>query len=243
MCFNYALIKNAEELQKRFDAILAEFYRPFYVAPAFAHPSLPVITADNRKMFDFFRWGLIPFWVKERGKAEQISKGTINARSESLLEKPSFKHLVKGKRCIVPADGFYEWQEVGKKRYPYFISPENGRTMAFAGLWDEWIDPADGSCYRSFAVITRKATPFMAEIHNVKKRMPLILNEELEEPWLAGELALKEVEKIIHSEPTILLKAHTVKKEITNVIHSDNPAIIEPHSYKTLEDDNNWLFK
>lgn len=243
MCFNYALITNIEELEKRFNAILADLYHPFYVAPAFSNPSLPVITGDNRRMFDFFRWGLIPFWVKNRAQADKVSKGTFNARAETLFEKPSFKQLVRRKRCLVPADGFYEWQEVNKKKFPYFITPIEGRTIAFAGLWDEWIDKEEDRKYKSFTIVTTRATPFMERIHNVKKRMPLILNSEFEEPWLNEELDIKEIERILQTEPATALQAHPVKKEITNRIHNNNPAIIEPYSYKELEEDNNSLFK
>jgi putative SOS response-associated peptidase YedK len=147
-------------------------------------PTQDVVTVMNNGglHLDILRWGLIPSWSKE----ENIGSRMINARAESLAEKPSFKRLLHSKRCLVVADGFYEWrQESGSKsKTPMYITLKNRETFAFAGLWDSWHSP-DGQQIRTCTVITTEPNELLATIHN---RMPAILTSEAREMWLDPSL-------------------------------------------------------
>lgn len=144
---------------------------------------LPVITKEEPRKMQLFRWGLIPRWSKEMPKAP-----LINARSETIGQKPSFKMAFRENRCLVPADGFYEWVHSGKK-LPYRFTLNDGSLFAFAGIWDKWQHPS-GEIINSFAIITTDANQLMAPIHD---RMPVILDRSNFHSWLDNkdEVSLK----------------------------------------------------
>jgi putative SOS response-associated peptidase YedK len=142
---------------------------------------LAVVQNDGEREAAFLQWGLIPSWSKE-------GKGFINARSETIEDKPSFSESFHRRRCLIPADGFYEWQRSGKIAQPYFFHMKDESPFAFAGIWDEW--QGDGKVIASCAIITTTANELLASIHD---RMPVILRPELEDSWLNDE-----------SEPVIL---------------------------------------
>ena len=137
-----------------------------------------VIVAEGNKQILPMKWGLIPHWAKDI----KIGYKMINARFETLSEKPAFKNTLKQRRCIVPADGYYEWQETPSGKLPMYISVKDQKVFCFAGLWEQWISP-NGTPILSYTIITTEPANSVAHIHN---RMPLILNREQEEYWLRG---------------------------------------------------------
>jgi putative SOS response-associated peptidase YedK len=139
--------------------------------------ALPVATTAAPNELQFFFWGLQPFWAKD---AKAI-KRSINARAETLMEKPSFRDLLKSKRCIVPADSFFEWQVTPAGKIPHRILLENEDTFSFAGLYDEWLDRSTGELLHTFTIITTDANDVVKPIHD---RMPVILSPDTEELWL-----------------------------------------------------------
>lgn len=186
MCYTIKIDMSREELEKRFGARFSdpEAYKPGSKVNAFTLPSLPVITQDHPEEIRLFYWGLIPFWVKDRKDADSIRKKTFNARSESLGEKPSYRSLINRRHCLVLANGFYEWQSTTERKIPYFIGLRDHNAFALAGLYDYWADKETGEVVPTFTVITTRANPMMEEIHNIKKRMPVILSPEMERKWL-----------------------------------------------------------
>jgi putative SOS response-associated peptidase YedK len=161
--------------------IFGEYSFPSRFAPRFnIAPTQPVLAIpnDGAHKADFFIWGLIPSWAKD----PSIGSRLINARAETLAEKPSFRGGFKYKRCLIPADGFYEWQaQPGTKtKVPQFIHMKDRKPFAFAGLWDSWNGP-DGSAVRSCTIITTEPNELMASLHN---RMPVILKPADYEQWL-----------------------------------------------------------
>jgi putative SOS response-associated peptidase YedK len=184
MCFHYSIKKAKKQIEKRFNAEFEEFtlFEPTDHANAFAHPFMPIITNDKPDSIQLFKWGLIPNWVKDKERAKEISKMTLNARVETVEEKPSFKDAIKSQRCLVIADGFYEWKKVGKKKTKYFIKHAEKPLFAFAGIWNSWADKQTGEIISTYSILTQEANPFMAEIHNIKKRQPIILQSEKE--WI-----------------------------------------------------------
>jgi putative SOS response-associated peptidase YedK len=185
MCFHYKQSKDAQTLQNRFNIkrVPAGGIKPM-VYSGFQYPVAPVITHNNKESIQLYNWGLIPEWSKDKG----IRQYTLNARIETLHEKPAFKNVVN-KRCLILADGFTEWQwqdSKGKNKKKFEIVRPHNEVFAFAGLWSEWVDKQTGELINTYTLVTTEANPLMAEIHNSKKRMPVILTPQNETEWLAG---------------------------------------------------------
>ncbi len=177
MCGRFTLTVDPARLQDAF----ADYTFPAKFAPRFnIVPSQPILAIpnDGKNAADFFVWGLIPSWAKDPSMGNRL----INARGETLAEKPSFRGAFKYKRCLILADGFYEWksQPGTKAKVPHFIFLKSRRPFAFAGLWDEWLSP-DGGSVRSATIITTEPNELMAAIHN---RMPVILPPSAYAQWL-----------------------------------------------------------
>jgi len=169
-----------DTLLYRFAAIVppAFPYIPRYnIAPT--QPILAIVSEDQRRVFKQFRWGLIPAWAKDSRLASKM----INARSETLTEKPAFKTLLKSRRCLIPADGFYEWMQTNGKKQPFYIHLKSKEPFAFAGLWDQWLSPS-GPVY-TCTIITTKANSLITPLHD---RMPVILQRDHEHIWLDGTI-------------------------------------------------------
>lgn len=186
MCFFSKISKTATELQNRFNA---KFENENEYQPSdyngFEFPKTPVITNSDIHKIQLFHWGLIPHWAKETA----IRKNTLNARIETIREKPSFKNSVNN-RCLVITDGFYEWQwldEKGKNKKKYLITLPDNKAFAFAGLWNEWVDKGTGEKIKTYTILTTEANELLSIIHNSIKRMPVILNEKDEMNWLNGQ--------------------------------------------------------
>jgi putative SOS response-associated peptidase YedK len=184
MCFYSKLTKKAEEIESRFKATFIDKnrYVPNNEIKAFDFPQLPVIGSANPSKLDFYRWGLIPEWSED----DTIKKYTLNARIETLNTKASFREYTE-KRCLIPANGFYEWKWLdskGKFKEKYEIGLKDESLFSFAGIWSLWKDPIQELEIHTFAVLTTQADSLMSEIHNTKKRMPVILTQENELLWL-----------------------------------------------------------
>ena len=180
MCGRFTLRTNIDTIAQVFGVEPSLAVPPRYnIAPT---QEVVSILRNGTMHLDQLRWGLIPSWAKD----ETIGNRMINARAETLAEKPSFKRLLRSKRCLVVADGFYEWrQEAGSKtKTPMYITLKDDMPFAFAGLWDLWSSP-DGEQIRSCTIVTTEPNELMASIHN---RMPVILLPEAREQWLDGAL-------------------------------------------------------
>ncbi|MGH2480111.1 MAG: SOS response-associated peptidase [Ktedonobacteraceae bacterium] len=167
------------------------------------------VLTNGTAHLDTLRWGLIPSWAKD----EAIGSRMINARAETLAEKPSFRNLLRGRRCLVVADGFYEWRSEGKEKTPMYITLQEDQPFAFAGLWDVWKNP-DGEPVQSCTIITTPPNELMATIHN---RMPAILRPGAYEDWLNPQL--RDTEVLTHwltPYPAELMKARPVSKLVNN---------------------------
>lgn len=185
MCYQTRIIKQKEELMERFNTALDDLndYEPIEFCSAFEYPKTPIITNKNPKKIQFYNWGLVPSWSQD----ESIRNYTLNARIETLNEKKSFKDVVQN-RCLIIADGFYEWQwktKSGSKKEKYLITLPNEELFAFAGLYTQWTNFND-TTLNSYTIITTEANELMSEIHNTKQRMPIILKKEDEQNWLSG---------------------------------------------------------
>lgn len=224
MCGRSSLTKTEKEIEQRFNATFysdeLERYNPlpnFNVAPTQMHP---VITNADPAHLHFYKWGLIPFWAKNRS----IGSKMINARSETLTEKAAFKNLMKSKRCIVPFDGFYEWKKADKAKIPYRIITKDQSIFSVAGLWDSWKDPDTGELLHTFTLITIGPNKLMESIHD---RMPAILTRENERLWIDPELSSADALQLLIPYPDENMMAYEVSPRVNNVRQND-PGLIEP---------------
>ncbi len=181
---------------------------------------MPIITNEEPNLLVLARWGLVPGWAKDLA----IGNKMINARAETIEEKPSFKSLVKRRRCLVPTDGFYEWKAEGGKKQPYRITLKNGGLFAFAGLWDVWTGPSQDHAFMTYTIITTGANEQMHELH---ERMPLILTPETEKAWLNSKIDPVRLRDLVHHTPSMELKLTPVSMQLNNV-RNDSAELINP---------------
>jgi putative SOS response-associated peptidase YedK len=233
MCFHISLSKDLRTIEKRFDAsFLDPIFERIYHVSAFSYPKLPVISNDDPSKIQLFTWGLIPFWVKDEEAARKIREQTLNAKAETVTVKPSFRHSIKVKRCLVLADGFYEWQHVKNKTFPYYIHLKDNQLFAFAGIWDVWTNKDTEQTLKTFSIITTQANPLLAVIHNTKKRMPVILRAEDERKWLS-DITLEEVMRLLAPCNEKEMEAHTVSNLLTTRgVPTNVPEVMRPHQYE-----------
>jgi putative SOS response-associated peptidase YedK len=218
MCGRFTLHHTADEIASQFGVQQTLFpLQPRYnIAPS--QPVAVVLEAAGARCLDAYRWGLVPFWAKD----PRIGSRMINARAETLAEKPSFRAALVRRRCLIPADGFYEWKKEGKARRPYHIRLRDGAPFAFAGLYEEWQAP-DGAPLRTCAIITVEPNGLMAAIHN---RMPAILGADARAAWM--DPALKNPQDLLQlltPYPDGEMEAYPVSTRV-NVPTFDDPACI-----------------
>lgn len=187
-----------------------------YFISGFQHPKL-VILCENE--INIFGWGLIPFWTKSEDDALKIRSMTLNARGETVYEKPSFRIPIRTQRCILPVNGFVEWKEVEKKKIPHYIFPKDKEFFYIGCIYDTWTDKQTGEENNTFSMITVPANNMMREIHNSganKHRMPLIIDENSINKWNDTKLQRNTIELLIKPYEENLMQAHAISKEDMN---------------------------
>ena len=212
MCGRYSFIAPAPSAEARFEAGFAEPAPLLYnAAPS---QRLPVITNAAPDRIQLLRWGLVPAWSRDPSGGPR----PINARAETLAEKPSFRLLLGRRRCLVLADGFYEWRATPAGKVPYRILLRDEQPFAFAGLWDEWVDRATGELHPTFTIITTEPNSLMAGIHN---RMPVILpNRAAERGWLADGRRLADHQQQLQPLDAAM-RAYVISKRVNSPANND----------------------
>ncbi len=222
MCGRFVVKTDPEQIQLAFelDQVSAEVKPNYNVAPT--QPVVTVVQHNGARGLEVMRWGLIPGWAKD----ETVGNRMINARAETVAEKPSFKRLLKSKRCLIVADGFYEWRKEGSRKTPMFIRLKTSEPFAFAGLYDVW-KPQDGEPIASCTIITTAAQE-NAVMRSIHDRMPVILSKSAYGKWL--DPANHEV-----SELTALLKPYSAQEMeaypvsgLVNDVKNNSAALIQP---------------
>lgn len=233
MCFTVNVNIVKEELEERYGATLIDHdkYRPSYYYHAYSLPYLPVICSGDPGYIRMFRWGLIPAWVPDAGKADEVMLKTFNARSETADTKPFFRDSFADKRCIVPVRGFFEWQHIGGRKIPWYIKLKSEEIFSLAGLWDSW-EAAGGVTLNTFSIMTTGANDLMSEIHNTKRRMPVILPGEKSLEWLEEKASPEELKSLSEPVSSDIMNAYTISPLITNSRADRNrPELIMPYNY------------
>ena len=219
MCGSYSLIADLGALAERFefDGDCLGHTPSYNIAPT--QMALTVTNGDGRHA-SHMRWGLIPSWAKRASVGNRM----INARAETVAERPSFRTALRRRRCLVLADGFYDWQRNGASRRPMRITVESGEPFAFAGLWDAWRDPSGGTV-RSCTIITTAANELLSPIHD---RMPVILPRELESLWLDDDMQdPAALTGVLTPYPVELMEAYEVST-LVNSPSNDGPEVVVP---------------
>ena len=195
MCGRFVGFRSLDELKGFFpiDKAACEAISNYNVAPS--QEILAIAKYEDENWLVKFHWGLVPFWAKDIS----IGNRMINARSESIAEKPSFRNAFKKRRCLILADGFYEWKGEKGRKQPMFITLPDHKPFAFAGLWETWNKKDDqDSIYKSCTIITTQASESIRDIHH---RMPVILKQQVFEPWLdPGNQNVVELDKMLKNE-------------------------------------------
>jgi putative SOS response-associated peptidase YedK len=222
MCGRFTLTADPADLQEAFSWVTfpeQQFLPRYNIAPT---QPIAVVTNSGENKLDFFTWGLVPFWAKD----PSIGSRMINARSETLAEKPSFKNAFKRRRCLILADGFYEWQKVPgeKTKIPTYIHMKDGKPFAFAGLWEDW-HSSDGSQILSATIITTSPNSLVAPIHN---RMPVILPESTYQQWLTpGEADTQKLGTLLQPYDSHPMETYPISRLVNNP-RNDSPDCIKP---------------
>lgn len=215
MCGRFSLAISKERISKKYQVDTpSEVFSNYNISPT---QSAYVITNDNPEALARLQWGLIPHWSKDA----KVGHNLINARRETIAGKPSFRIPIRKRRCLVLADGFYEWRKEGRQRIPYRITRREDPLMTFAGLWDIWQD-ASGELVRTFAIVTTPPNAEMADIHD---RMPVILEGEEARAWLE-DISLERTLNLLQTPPDGLLDIFPVSKRV-NSVHCNSPDLYQ----------------
>ena len=219
MCGRFAFSSPSEATAARFGVSTSIAVEPrFNIAPSQYIAGIRD-TEDAGRELSMFRWGLVPFWAKD----PSIGNRMINARAETVAEKPSFRAAYRHRRCLLLADGFYEWKKEGAGKVPYFISLASGEPFAFAGLWESWQSKETEEVIQSTTLITTAANEFISTVHH---RMPVILQPDTADRWLAGDDEL--IADVSRDSPQF--QAWPVDKKVNNARNEGEDLIIRRDS-------------
>jgi putative SOS response-associated peptidase YedK len=218
MCGRYAITTAPEAIRALFRYLeQPNFPARYNVAPTQPVPIVRMV--EGKRQFALVRWGLIPAWVKDPRGFSLV----INARGESVLDKPAFRNAMKYRRCLFPADGFFEWKRDGAHKQAYFVRLKSGQPMAFAGLWESWMGP-NGEEQETAAIVTTTASHSIAHIHN---RMPVIVPPEAFDFWLDPKVDAEMAASVIAPAQDELLEAYAVSSAV-NRAANDGATLVEP---------------
>ncbi len=219
MCFTISVEKKAKEAIREYlnsnegVQMKIDFNEDFYLVSGFSHPKLPII---RQGVIELSEWGLIPSFAVNEEKASELANMTLNARSDTIREKPSFKKAINTQRCVLVVDGFFEWRHENNKKIPYYIYPVDGKVFYFGCIYNSWVNKLTGEIRDTFSIITTAANPLMEYIHNSKKRMPLILQKADISEWIDPETQVGKINSLMKPFPDNLMKSHSITSDAGN---------------------------
>lgn len=222
MCFHYSLTKERTEVEIQLGARWDDDWEPIYHANGFSFPKMPIIKQPTPNIIQLSHWGLIPQWVKTKEDADKFKAQTLNARAETIFEKPSFRSYITNSRCLVIADGFFEWMDFKMKKYPHYIYLKKQAVFCFAGIFSDWTDKETGEHICTHSIITTEPNEMLRKIHNVKQRMPVIIPFSRHQEWLTSGLSKEEIQSFFTAYPDSEMDNHTISKLITSRTENSN---------------------
>jgi len=228
MCGRFTLTSPVSRLVEFFALLEPDVHlEPRYnIAPAQSVACIRRI--DGFRNLSLMRWGLLPFFARHINEGARM----INARSESVATKPAFRRAFESQRCIVPADGFFEWKKQGSDKQPFLIRLRSAEPFAFAGLWDRWTNPEDDGVIESFTILTTTPNALMEPVHD---RMPVILPEETIDAWLSDSASADDLQDLLRPFDPTRMEAFPVARSVGNV-RNDTPDCLAPIDSKTQQE-------
>jgi len=221
MCYRTTQIAKPYEFAAYYKGILKTEgeAEPYFHANGFSHPNLVILlnNKDGDRIVDRMQWGLMPPWNKSLADMIKLSNNTLNAKSETVFNLPSFKSSIQTKRCILPVEGFYEYKEVGKDKLPYFIHPKNAPYFNLACIYSYYQNPEDREWIKSFSIITGPANELMADIHNTKFRQPIIISNQQISNWLDPKISKEEIIHLMNPCDDTNMAAYRVNRELIKI--------------------------
>ncbi len=223
MCGRYTFHQKVEDLAKRYDlSSVPESIRDnFNVAPGHIMPI--IVEEDGKPKLEMMKWGLVPVWAKD----PNIGYKMINARSESIFEKPAWRSVILKKRCLIPANGFYEWKKFmtdeKERKQPFYIHPKQEEIFSFAGVWEAWRD-SENNIWKTYSIITTEPNKEMSSIHD---RMPVILHPEDEASWLESSRVTRDsIEPLLRPLEDGALEMYKVSTDVNTVKNNDEHLLV-----------------
>ncbi len=253
MCYDLKLLYEAQLKRARYkgdEAAIREIEEklipltdlPAYHVSGFSHPKLLIYTDRSPYFPELAIWGLVPHWVKDEKQMRQLWNKTINARGETIFDKPSFRLAARKNKCLLHVDGFYEHHHYKGQTYPFYIYRKDKAPITMAGLYSDWVNPETGEIIVTFTIVTTEGNSLLSKIHNNPKlsgpRMPLILDEQMEYLWLEDihhDLDISKMKELILSYPDELLDYHTVSKLRGKAYKGNVEEISDYVEYEELE--------
>ncbi|MCF7927876.1 MAG: SOS response-associated peptidase [Spirochaetales bacterium] len=246
MCFHLSSTPDQQQIEAELDLRFSgkQPYFPFFHTAAYEYPFIPVLregggyhdsgrseqqryAEPKPRELTMLRWGLIPHWVSDKRKAEDIRKKTFNARKETAREKPSFRDAAASNRCVVVADGFFEWHEHGGKKYPFYLRYRDGGMIFLGAIWSQWLSP-EGEREETVSILTTGANMLLSRVHNHKERMPVLLDRGEIDEWIDDPRAYDRLTSVREAPR---LEAYPVGKQ---AVFGNSRRAIEPVDYPEL---------
>ena len=239
MCYHAAVAATYAQLENHYQKPFEGDYFPSFTAKSdivgyhfngFSFPFMPIIGSNKMNTIESGQWGLIPAWTNDLQQANLLRAQTLNAKSETVFEKPSFKNSIQRQRCLIPVTGFFEWQtQVNNTKLPHYIFFPKQAIFSLAGISADWFSQSENKWYKTFSILTTDANTLMAKIHNSKMRMPCILTREQEEDWVNPDLSMHELIRFFKPFDTLTMEANPISNIITRKSKSSNvPEVLKP---------------
>lgn len=230
MCFTVSVYASTHSIEKDLGALFdhEEEYRPYFHVSGFVHPLLPLVTNVAPDRIQMCEWGLIPRWTKAAQAANDIRKMTLNARRETIFEKPSFRDAIRKRRALLPVNGFVEWRHEGTVKQPHLVQAADHSLLTLGCIWEDWTDPESGELHTTFSIVTTDANELMSYVHNVKQRMPVVIPRDVRSTWLHAE-DREELEPCMRPLEEGVLEAFPVTREVSSIkVNTSELQLLEP---------------
>ncbi len=230
MCFTVSIFASTHAIETDTGGVFDDpgDYTPYIHVSGFTHPNLPFITNTEPERIGLFSWGLVPRWTKDGAKADEIRSMTLNARRETIYEKPSFRDAIVKRRGLLPVNGFIEWRHDGSVKQPHLVHMRASDVFTLGCVWEEWTDSTSGEHRRTFSIVTTDANLLMSYVHNAKQRMPVIIPPSERAAWLHAD-DRAEVEPLMRPLEDGLLEAYPVTREVSRIkVNTNEPQLLEP---------------
>ncbi|MFN6135243.1 MAG: SOS response-associated peptidase [Bacteroidota bacterium] len=228
MCYTVSIFSQTHVIETDLGQLFedASEFVPYVHVSGFSHPKLPVGVAEDG--IRLMRWGLVPRWTKSMQQADEMRGRTLNARSETAFEKPSFRDAIRKRRGLLPVNGFIEWRHEGKLKIPHLVRMRDAEIFTLGCIWEDWVDPATGDCEETFSILTTEANMLMSRVHNSALRMPVIVPRIERAAWMLAD-EREQVQPLLRPLDEGLLEAFPVTREVSKIrVNRDEPQMLEP---------------